>query len=401
MTAIPMHVVVPGLRSDSESEDVQATAPFDTLLNTLSPMPYTPSSTTSHARLAADTATQISAIPEPSEVSHADPNSEQIEAGPSSLPERGAIGNMLQDGSNAGVDEKDEEERTPQSILPPSPPLTRVGTNDSKRSKRHSHTSPEVEEVEETGVGWHPLILERTDSRRENGHQTQESAVDEEEDIAGEPVVFANDEKSSSRRSRHLHLNIQPPSPQPWDLVDPPETNGLKPEYFSTIGSQKFSTLQSKATSRPPIPQSSFYFGPPPADSAYGTNPVGQIGLHHPREILRVERDYTGGEVIQFAPIFPLELDGRISPTQFLESINSINEILISAHSLRRSFFDNVLTVFTLQLSRLFITTHYEKEMQRLERLFELLNAEVYNPVGLNLVWPRKVAFLFLEIEYY
>ncbi|KAJ7674434.1 Golgin subfamily A member 7/ERF4 family-domain-containing protein [Mycena rosella] len=109
------------------------------------------------------------------------------------------------------------------------------------------------------------------------------------------------------------------------------------------------------------IPKSSYYFGPPPSDSAYGTQPVGQIGLHHPREILRVERDYTGGELIQFAPIYPLELEGRITPTQFLESINDMNELLISAHSLRRSFLDNMLAVFTLQLSRLLLTPHYDK----------------------------------------
>ena len=41
---------------------------------------------------------------------------------------------------------------------------------------------------------------------------------------------------------------------------------------------------------------------------------VGQIGVHHPREIIRIERDYTGGEVVQFAPIYPLELEGRVSP---------------------------------------------------------------------------------------
>lgn len=65
---------------------------------------------------------------------------------------------------------------------------------------------------------------------------------------------------------------------------------------------------------RPLIPYSSYYRGTPSADSAFGTEPIGQIGLHHPREILRVERDYSGGELIQFAPVFPLELDGRVSP---------------------------------------------------------------------------------------
>ncbi|TFK38603.1 Golgin subfamily A member 7/ERF4 family-domain-containing protein, partial [Crucibulum laeve] len=152
---------------------------------------------------------------------------------------------------------------------------------------------------------------------------------------------------------------------------------------------------------RPLIPKSSYYFGPPPSDSAYGTPPMGQIGVHHPREILRVERDYTGGELIQFAPIYPLELEGRITPTQFLESVNAINEQLIAAHSLHHAFVDNMITVFSLQLSKLFRKTHYEREMQRLQDLIDDLNAGLYNPVGLNIRWPRDVAFLYLEIEYY
>ncbi|KAE9409415.1 hypothetical protein BT96DRAFT_807058 [Gymnopus androsaceus JB14] len=151
--------------------------------------------------------------------------------------------------------------------------------------------------------------------------------------------------------------------------------------------------------SRSLIPKSSYYFGPPPPGSAYGSHPVGQIGLHHPREIIRVERDYTGGELIQFAPIYPLELEGRITPTQFLESMNSINEILISAHSFRHAMTDNLLSVFTLHLSTVLLNTHYEKEMKRLQQLFDELNMEVYNPSGLNLLWPHKVAFLFVSLH--
>ena len=51
----------------------------------------------------------------------------------------------------------------------------------------------------------------------------------------------------------------------------------------------------------------------------------------------------------------------QITPTQFLESINSINELLISAHTLRHSFLDNVVAIFSLQISKLFLTTHFEK----------------------------------------
>jgi len=146
---------------------------------------------------------------------------------------------------------------------------------------------------------------------------------------------------------------------------------------------------------------SSYRFGPVPRDSAYYTPPVGQIGVHHPREIVRVERDYSGGEVVQFSSSFRDELEGRITPRQFMESINAINEILISAYSLRHSVFDNCVEIFSLQLSRLLVSTHYEREMNRLQRLMDKLNQELYNPAGLNMLWPRKVGFIFLEIEYY
>ncbi|KAI9566991.1 Golgin subfamily A member 7/ERF4 family-domain-containing protein [Boletus coccyginus] len=206
--------------------------------------------------------------------------------------------------------------------------------------------------------------------------------------------------RSSGRNVRHLRLEFKPPSPQPWD--DPPGENNetYASDYYSTLNSKRFGTLQ-KSRRRPLVPHSTYYFGPPPSDSAYGTPPVGQIGVHHPREVVRVERDYVGGELIQFSPVFPLELEGRITPTQFHQTMNDINEILISAHSIRHSFLDNFIAVVTLQLSTLVMASHYTKEMRRLKRKFDELNTQVYNPVGLHILWPQKVAFLFLEIEYY
>lgn len=142
-----------------------------------------------------------------------------------------------------------------------------------------------------------------------------------------------------------------------------------------------FLTLCKNRTSRPLIPHSAYYFGPPAIDSAYGTDPVGHIGVHHPREIIRVERDYASGELTQLATTYPLELEGRvriqcdlhnvegaltnvstqITPTQFLDTINTINEHFIAAHSLRHSLVDNALAFLTLQLSRLVLHSHYEK----------------------------------------
>ena len=84
---------------------------------------------------------------------------------------------------------------------------------------------------------------------------------------------------------------------------------------------------------------------------------------------------------------YPLELEGRVSdfihepsarrrsihvggpqitPTQFLETINAINEILLSAHSLGHAFVDNALAFFSLQTSRVLKKSHYEKVWPRL-----------------------------------
>ncbi|KAF8665163.1 hypothetical protein AX16_000628 [Volvariella volvacea WC 439] len=234
--------------------------------------------------------------------------------------------------------------------------------------------------------------------------QTQDLAVVVEEDVGDQlldahgRLLFTDSGTRStpagSRRASHLRIDIKPGSPQPWELIDPPSEEGRKagPDFDSTIESHKYNVLQG--------PASAYYYGPPPPDSAYGTAPVGQIGLHHPREIVRIERDYSGGELIQFAPIYPLELEGRINPTQFLESINSINELLISAHSLRHAFIDNLIAVATLQLSRLFVSTHFDRELERLRGLIDELNAQTFNPNGLNILWPGNVAFLFVSAVY-
>ncbi|KAH0838715.1 Golgin subfamily A member 7/ERF4 family-domain-containing protein [Lanmaoa asiatica] len=278
-----------------------------------------------------------------------------------------------------------------------------------------------VVQEEDIGEGWHPLrCTGKARSQDDDEGEGEKEEGEGEEDVGSvrvlESIHGGGDQSSemnekerwrtfgsSGRNARHLRLEFKRPSPQPWDDVDPPPTSNNEmyaSDYYSTLNSKKFATLQ-KNRRRPLIPHSSYYFGPPPPDSAYGTSPVGQIGVHHPREIVRIERDYAGGELIQFSPIFPLELEGRITATQFHQTINDINEILISAHSIQHAFVDNLLAVITLQLSTLVMTSHYAKDMRRLKRKIEELNAQLYNPVGLHILWPQKVAFLFLEIEYY
>ncbi|TFY79830.1 hypothetical protein EWM64_g4190, partial [Hericium alpestre] len=211
----------------------------------------------------------------------------------------------------------------------------------------------------------------------------------------GDLTVVAQDSLSADAHPLRLDLSSTPsPSPPPWEVLDPPLAPGEEGWHKPEASFAKKQTRRLK-------PVSSYYFGPPPPGAAYGTDPVGRIGVHHPREIVRIERDYSGGDIIQFADTYPLELEGRITHTQFLETINAINEVLIEAHSLRWSALDTFLDIFTLHVSSLIMSSHYDREMRRLQRIFGELNRELYNPMGLNILWPRKVAFLFLEIEYY
>lgn len=52
----------------------------------------------------------------------------------------------------------------------------------------------------------------------------------------------------------------------------------------------------------------------------FGTPPVGVIGKHKPREIVRVERDYSVGELCQFWSGWIWELEGRVSFFGFVSS---------------------------------------------------------------------------------
>ncbi|KAF9785885.1 Golgin subfamily A member 7/ERF4 family-domain-containing protein [Thelephora terrestris] len=273
----------------------------------------------------------------------------------------------------------------------PSPPLTRVGTKSTQKSTPSRPGSgpregQSVEEREEVDV---------TDNWKwQDPHANHPSSSSDPEGCSEGEGNVGFLRRTTATHPLELNIPSSSCSPPPWEVTGPPEGS----EDIHRVINE---TLTTQRTSKRLIPKSSYYYGPPPPDTAFGTDPIGQIGIHHPREIVRVERDYSGGEIIQFSAVYPLEFEGRITPTQFLESINAINEILISAHSLSYSCLDNMLAFLTLQLSRLVTSTHYEKEMSRLHRLIDDMNKNTFNPVGLNVVWPKDVAFLFLEIEYY
>ncbi|MBW0493516.1 hypothetical protein O181_033231 [Austropuccinia psidii MF-1] len=142
-----------------------------------------------------------------------------------------------------------------------------------------------------------------------------------------------------------------------------------------------------------------------PDKTIFGTPPAGVVGQSKPRATVRIERDYsargsTSGR-IQFWDGWLQELEGRVTPLDFQNTLNDLNAILASAYDPYSSIFDNALAILTLYLSNWLFRSHYEKKMKLFEETLQHYNQTIYNPAGLNLLHPRKVAFLFLQIEYY
>ncbi|WVF68892.1 hypothetical protein IAT40_003665 [Kwoniella sp. CBS 6097] len=136
-----------------------------------------------------------------------------------------------------------------------------------------------------------------------------------------------------------------------------------------------------------------------PPKSYYNQPITGTIGRHLPKEIVRIERDWSGGEVCQFESTFPLELEGRVQPSQFTAFINDLNEILSAAYSVRGAIWDNLIAISSLWTSLIWRQSHFEGELTRAESFIHEINKDLFNPHGLNVLSPRDVALQFLEIE--
>lgn len=95
-------------------------------------------------------------------------------------------------------------------------------------------------------------------------------------------------------------------------------------DYSSTTTPLGMSAYPSTAAARRPSIRSARSSVAP--ESVYGTQPVGVIGKHKPREVIRVERDYSGGELCQFWSGWIWELEGRVSASARSPAARSMAE---------------------------------------------------------------------------
>ncbi|GAA5916386.1 ERF4 family protein [Sporobolomyces salmoneus] len=223
----------------------------------------------------------------------------------------------------------------------------------------------------------------------------------EEEEVLSDqarPNFLPHSNPSQGFHHSQASSSSYPPAPSPSALSRHTSTSSrpLSPPTHAPIASTSYS-LQRPASLRSSVAPSSHA-----SESVFGSPPQGIIGTTVPREIVRIERDYSSGTgTTQFWAGWIWELEGRVSPTVYQTILNDLNLILARAHDPSKSFGDNLLAILTFWISPMILTTHYEKEMKKFDECLQRVNREHLNPVGLNLLNPEKNAFLFLELEYY
>ncbi|KAM0788917.1 hypothetical protein ACM66B_002996 [Microbotryomycetes sp. NB124-2] len=192
----------------------------------------------------------------------------------------------------------------------------------------------------------------------------------------------------SPTRTRVAAINEQ----QPDDDLEP--THCARTRSVMQVALQVDSPTAVGAASEKPE-------GEPSRLHVFGTRQKGVIGRDKPRAVVRIERDYTSGEVVQFFGGWMWEFESRITPRQYESIMSEINDVLASAHDPSKSFWDNIVAVLTLYLSPKTIGSHFEREMTRFQQVLQKANRDVLNPVGLNVLSPRRNGFLYLDFEYY
>lgn len=105
--------------------------------------------------------------------------------------------------------------------------------------------------------------------------------------------------------------------------------------------------------------------------------------------------------ICRFETIFPLELEGRIQPSELSSFLNAINTKLAEAYAMTPNITDNLIAVATLWTSLLWKTSHFEKKLREVEKMIGDANKEMFNKAGLNVLSPRDVALQFVSLLFF
>lgn len=111
-----------------------------------------------------------------------------------------------------------------------------------------SHSTGHDESVEGgSPTPWHPLhAVELLSKGSETQGQNHSMVLVEDDavDSKGKILYPPSDMKTPLSRTSHLHLDLKPSSPQPWERIDPPLEDTIKSSYSPSAIQQRFNTIQ-------------------------------------------------------------------------------------------------------------------------------------------------------------
>ncbi|RIA95775.1 Golgin subfamily A member 7/ERF4 family-domain-containing protein [Glomus cerebriforme] len=293
----------------------------------------------------------------------------------------------------------------------------KVGQNDKQKNVAEEEVAPPQNMRENV------IVKDQIEGEKEVGSSTtstqkyvvvgvtNQSSTTEVEAIASSSLESPKAQKTALQSdyiltSQSTSSSIPTTSSSPYK----PITNFFKPENHISSGSQSHTHYSNTDGGQKNIAENgtlrlaemensspSISSGQPDALSSN----ISTSEITKPKRIIRIDRDYTRGEMCQFQTAFPLEIDGRINPRRFQQTINTLNELLSKAHNPKYNFFDNCLACITIYTSTLCLRSHFDRMIEEICRFLDSENISLYNSQGLNFRDPRRTSFLFLELELY
>lgn len=113
-----------------------------------------------------------------------------------------------------------------------------------------------------------------------------------------------------------------------------------------------------------------------------------------------LQRDYSKGTCVRFHNRFPPELETRIEPNVFEQTINSINDMYADAEQMSCGrYCEGCLGCITAYLVFLCLETHYEQMMKKITKYIAEQNERVWVPRGLYLTNPVERGLRVIEIS--
>ncbi|KAF2368640.1 Golgin subfamily A member 7/ERF4 [Trinorchestia longiramus] len=113
-----------------------------------------------------------------------------------------------------------------------------------------------------------------------------------------------------------------------------------------------------------------------------------------------VQRDYSEGTSVKFQTKFPQELSGKIEPSVFEQTLNSINSMYAEAEQMSCGrYCEGCLGCVTAYLIFLCVETNYEQMMKKVTKYIAEQNERVWVPRGLFITNPVERGLRVIEIS--